>query len=103
MFQMKNAWLRLLLSALLGLVTIGAISAVVQFSPFSAFILLTDLLSLPGYIISRTIYPAGVHTGRGEPDWAWAFLVTNLLFYVAFWFLILQIIATRRKRLDRQS
>lgn len=61
---------------------------------------ITDALTLPGGLIARVMYPAGVHTGSGAPNWGLVAGTANLAVYILFWYILLQVIGYfHRKKL----
>ncbi len=83
--------LRLFISFLLGGLTVAGAGFGERWLPYSsARDAITDTLFLPGFLMAREVfYPAGVHTGRGAPNWGIVFLCGNLVFYSLLWFAIL--------------
>lgn len=53
---------------------------------------ITDTLTLPGGFIASLVYPEGVHTGHGAPNWALMTMLSNVLVYLLFWYLLLKIV-----------
>ena len=89
---------RLLLSLALGIATSFLIGQA-KYLPYSETRdAITDALTLPGGFIASLVYPEGIHTGHGTPDWAVLAGGTNVILYVLFWFVGLKIISGIRGR-----
>src|SRR6266404_7524844 len=89
---MKRAIIRVLLSGVLTVITIGSVSTI-NHLPYSTMRdRITDMLSLPGALIARVLYPEGVHTGNGAPHWGVVAALSNIFIYLVFWFLILSLL-----------
>lgn len=89
---------RVLLSTALVALTISAVGAL-GFLPYSATRdRITDALFLPGALIARLLYPSGVHTGSGAPNWGAVAAWSNVLFYLTLWFVVLWLLRFPRSR-----
>jgi hypothetical protein len=58
----------------------------------------TDALSLPGGFIVSLVYPEGVHTGYGAPNWGLAAAASNLAVYVLLWYVCLRVVRHFRRK-----
>jgi len=89
---------RVLLGLVFGAASVGLISFCATRLPYShARDEITDALSVPAVLIAQTVYPEGVHTGKGAPRWGIVFLCSGVLFYAVVWFVVLSLL-TRKKR-----
>ena len=89
--------------SLLGLLTAGLIGFAGtwhQCGPVCVEI--TDIASVPAFLIARIFYPEVVHTGHGRSEWGVVFLAAGALFYAAVWFIILWLVTRRRRRVATQ-
>lgn len=78
------------MSLLLGGLTVAAAACAERWLPYSSLRdSITDAIALPGFLIARVFYPAGVHTGGGAPNWGVVFLCSNFVFYSLLWLAIL--------------
>jgi hypothetical protein len=98
---MKRMIVRIFLSAVLAVITIGAIEALDHLPYSLTRDRITDALSLPGGLIARVFYPAGVHTGSGAPNWGIVAAWSNVLFYLVLWFLVLSLLHFPRSKPKR--
>ena len=57
---------------------------------------ITDGLTLPGGFIASLVYPEGIHTGHGAPNWALLAGTSNVIVYVLFWYASQEIIVRIR-------
>jgi hypothetical protein len=89
---------RLLVSVALGLATFFELAGISNSLPYDMVGWLTDALSLPGLVVGRLLYPAGVHTGGGAPYWGWVFLASSTAFYGVLWYVVLGVADSRRRR-----
>lgn len=93
-------WKRpLVLSVGLGIATsvlVGAASNHLPYSPTRVAV--TDALSFPGGLIAGLVYPEGVHTGHGAPNWGLLVMVSNVVVYVLFWYASLRLVRRFRSR-----
>jgi hypothetical protein len=81
---------RMFISLLLGGLTVAAATSAERWLPYSSLRdSVTDAIALPGFLIARLFYPAGVHTGNGAPNWGIVFLCSNFIFYSLLWLAIL--------------
>ena len=88
--------MRVALSLLCGYVTVVIVGAI-DYLPYSSFrALIRDLLMFPGGFIGWLIYPGGVHTGEGSPNWGDIVFWANVLIYSGLWFLIVRLVARRK-------
>lgn len=95
---MKMTLLRILLSIVLAAITIAAVGGL-GYLPYSATRdRITDALFLPGALMARLLYPAGVHTGGGAPNWGVVAAWSNVLFYLILWYVILWLLRFPRSR-----
>lgn len=89
---------RLLLSLALGIAT-SFLVGLTKYLPYTETRdAITDALTLPGGFIAGLIYPEGIHTGHGAPNWALLAGVSNFVVYVFFWYACLEIIWRVRGR-----
>ncbi len=95
---MKTAIFKVSLSIILGMITLEIVSALKHLPYNETLVGITDALSLPGGLIARVFYPEGVHTGHGAPYWGLVAACSNVLFYVALWFLILSLLKFPRSK-----
>lgn len=65
--------------------------------------LITDALALPGALVAGLVYPAGVHTGSGAPNWGFAVIASNLVIYILFWYGLLKVAGRIQDRRQRRS
>src|SRR5262249_11167605 len=89
--------LRVLISLVLSLATIGGISLLNRLPYGPTRDAITDGLSLPGGLIAWLFYASGVHSGHAD-QWAWLAMGGNLLFYTVIWFLVLYWFSIFRRR-----
>jgi hypothetical protein len=81
---------RVSMSLFLAVLTVAAPACAERWLPYSSLRdSVTDAIALPGFLIARIFYPAGVHTGHGAPNWAIVFLCSNFIFYSLLWLAIL--------------
>lgn len=92
---------RLLFSLALGIVTSFLIALTKHLPYGETRDAITDALSLPGGFIASLVYPEGIHTGHGAPNWALLAGVSNVIVYVLFWYACLEIIGRIRGRRHR--
>lgn len=59
---------------------------------------ITDGLTLPGGLIADVVYPEGVHTGSGAPNWALMAGSLNLVIYILFAYILLRVTRYFRRR-----
>jgi hypothetical protein len=87
----------LLVSSLLGIGTPFLVSCLnhLPYSPLRDRI--TDALSFPGVLIAWPLYPEGVHTNHGSPQWGLVAFVGNVVFYVTAWFILIKLWQRRKK------
>jgi hypothetical protein len=79
----------LLFALVLGIATSFLIGVAAIRLPYSeARDAVTDALTLPGGLIARLVYPAGVHTGRGAPNWGLVAWGANVAVYILFWYVL---------------
>ncbi len=89
---------RILLGLVLGATSVGLISFCATKLPYShARDEITDALSVPAALIAQTIYPEGVHTGKGAPLWGIVFLCSGVLFYAVVWLVVLSVMTRMRR------
>ena len=87
---LKTTLKRVSISLLLGGLTVAAAVCAERWLPYSSLRDgITDAITLPGFLIARIFYPAGVHTGHGAPNWGIVFLRSNFVFYSLLWLAIL--------------
>ena len=60
-----------------------------------------DALAFPGALVASLVYPEGVHTGHGAPEWALLVVISNLILYTLFWYVCLNILGRIRARRAR--
>ena len=90
---MKRIRIGRLLLSLLGAIFTLLIAWGVSRLPYSTFRdRVDDFLTLPGALIARVFYPAGVHTGSGAPHWGDLVLWGNVATYTVLWFAVLTVI-----------
>lgn len=83
---------RLLLSLVLGIATSFSIG-LTKHLPYSEMRdAVTDGLTWSGGFIASLVYPEGVHTGHGAPNWGLLAMVSNMIVYVLFWYVFQKII-----------
>ncbi len=87
---------RLLLSLALGIATSFFIGLTKHLPYSETRDAITDGLTLPGGFIASLVYPEGIHTGRGAPNWALLAGASNVIVYVLFWYACLKIIGRVR-------
>jgi hypothetical protein len=94
---MKVVLKRAILSLLLTVGTMAAIGSInrLPYSPLRDYV--TDAFSLPGGLIARVFYPAGIHTDHGAPNWGYVAAWSNVVFYIALWYVILLLLRFPRK------
>jgi hypothetical protein len=63
--------------------------------------LITDSVMLPGAFVASLVYPEGVHTGHGAPNWGLLVALSNIVVYVLFWYACLKIIGLVHRRKHR--
>jgi len=63
----------------------------------------SDIFAFPGMMIARFLYPAGIHTGSGTPNWWWALFLGSVLFYVILCFCILSFFHFPRVKSDEKN
>jgi hypothetical protein len=81
---------RVPISLFLAVLTVAAAACAERWLPYSPLRdRVTGAIALPGFLIARLFYPAGLHTGNGAPNWGIVFLCSNLLFYSLVWLAIL--------------
>ena len=95
---MKRKIIRAFLSGALTVITIGAIEGIDRLPYSPTLVRITDTLTLPGGLIARVFYPAGVHTGSGAPNWGIVAAWSNVIFYLMLWFLILSLLHFPRSK-----
>jgi hypothetical protein len=70
---------RAFLSLLLGIAVVGVISLCETKLPYSPLRdEITDAASMPAFFLTRLLYPEGVHTGGGRPNWGFIFLLAGI-------------------------
>jgi hypothetical protein len=89
---------RLLLSPALGIVMSFSIGLSKHLPYSETRDAITDGLTLPGGLIAGLVYPEGIHTGHGAPNWALLAGVSNFVVYALFWYACLEIIQRIRGR-----
>lgn len=62
---------------------------------------ITDVLALPGTLIAGVVYPEGVHTGSGAPNWGLVAVIANLAVYILFWYILLRVVRYFRQKKHR--
>ena len=83
----------LLLALGLGLVSSVSIGLAGRYFPYSTTRdAITDTLSFPGGLMASLVYPEGVHTGGGAPNWGLLAAFFNFFIYTLFWYLSLQVL-----------
>src|SRR5882762_5902818 len=87
---------RLLLSLAFGIATSFLIGLTKHLPYSETRDAITDGLTLPGGFIAGLVYPEGIHTGHGAPNWALLAGVSNVIVYVLFWYACLAIIGRIR-------
>ena len=88
---------RILLGLLFAAISVGSIRFCATKLPYShTRDEITDALSVPAVLIAQTVYPEGVHTGRGAPRSGIVFLCSDVLFYTVLWFVVFSIMARKR-------
>lgn len=87
---------RLLLALALGIATSFLIGLASHLPYSETRDAITDALTLPGGFIASLVYPEGVHTGKGAPNWGLLAMISNVIVYVVFWYACLEIIARIR-------
>jgi hypothetical protein len=88
----------------LGIATSALIGLATSYLPYSsARDAVTDALSLPGGLIAGLLYPEGLHSGQGAPNWALLAMLANLFVYSAFWYICLRLIARFRPAKRQQG
>ena len=89
---------RLLISLLLGYVTCELIGAI-NYLPYSETRdAVSDVLRLPGGLLSAPFFPQGIHSSTGAAYWPIVAFLGNLLFYSAIWFAVLTLLRRIRER-----
>ena len=96
--SMKRTILRILLSAMLTVVTIEGVGALNHLPYSTTRDRITDALSLPGGLIAGLFYPQGIHTGSGAPNWGIVAALSNAIFYLVLWFLVLSLLHFPRSK-----
>ncbi|HZR33488.1 MAG TPA: hypothetical protein VFA76_16710 [Terriglobales bacterium] len=94
---------RLLLALVLGIAMSGLIGLASHLPYSETRDAITDVLTLPGGFIASLVYPEGVHTGHGAPNWGILTMVSNVIVYVLFWYACLRIIGRIRGRRPDQT
>lgn len=92
MLNFAKAGSYLLLSFVLGVLTLFGLGALnhLPYSPIrDAF---SDALTFPGGVIASLFYPEGIHTGRGSPGAAYVAFAGNAVVYALLWFFAIQIV-----------
>jgi hypothetical protein len=92
---------RLLLSLALGIATSFLIGLTKHFPYSETRDAITDALTLPGAFIASLVYPEGIHTGHGAPNWALLAGASNVIVYVLSWYACLTIIGYIRESRHR--
>ena len=95
---MKRVMIRVLLSAVLTVITIEGVGTLKHLPYSITRDRITDALSLPGALIASVFYPEGVHTGSGAPNWGVVAAESNLGFYLLLWFIILSLLHFPRSK-----
>ncbi|MBZ5552405.1 MAG: hypothetical protein LAO21_06770 [Acidobacteriia bacterium] len=86
-------------SLALGIATSILVGLAGSYLPYShARDSIVDAFATPGAWIAGLVYPQGVHTGRGAPNWGFAVLGLNFIVYILFWYCCLQVVAYFRRR-----
>lgn len=81
---------QLLAALLLGIATSLIVAASTGLPYSRARDALTDVLTLPGGLIARLMYPAGIHTGSGAPHWGLIAWAANVLIYILLWYIVIR-------------
>jgi len=89
-------------SVLLGCLLVSGAAFPEKWLPIGARETISDAVALPGLLIARIFYPAGVHTAGGAPEWGAVFLVSSVLFYSLLWFAVLTLANLPRRRARAQ-
>jgi hypothetical protein len=89
---------RLLLSLGLGIATSFLIGLTKHLPYSETRDAITDGLTLVGGFIAGLVYPEGIHTGHGAPSWVLLAGTSNVIVYVVFWYVSLEIIGRIRGR-----
>lgn len=91
--------LRLVVSLVLGGVTLGAIVLCETKLPYNRILeQIADVAGLPALVIAGIFFPEGAHTGRGVPYFGYVLLGCGIFFYTVIWFVILSWLSSRRRR-----
>ena len=61
---------------------------------------ISDAIALPGGLIAGSVYPQGVHTDHGAPNWGLLAMLSNWVVYILFWYVCLRIIRHFRRKAD---
>ena len=94
-----------LASVPLGIVTGFLIALAGRYLPYSQTRdTITDALKLPGWLIARLVYPAGIHTSGGS-GFGYVLLVgvSNWMVYALVWLLCLMLVGRIRDRRQRKA
>lgn len=81
---------RLIISILLGFVTVVALRFAATLLPFGTLRdLVNDAATFPALLITHFVYPDGMPAGPGAPDLGGLFLICEVIPYIIIWFVIL--------------
>src|SRR6267378_3695583 len=89
---------RLLISLLLGYVTCELIGAINYLPHSETRDAVSDVLRLPGALLSAPFFPQGIHSSTGAAYWPIVAFLGNLLFYSAIWFFLFNFLRRLRER-----
>ena len=84
---------RIVLSVVLGCTATEGLYLIDKLGPYSPIRdRVTDMLTFPGFIITRLFYLVGMHIGSGSSDLWWAFFLGNSFFYAVVCYFILDVL-----------